>query len=231
MPRQQPASDPCIYCGSLESGTRDHVPPKCLFPRPRPLDTVTVPACKSCNKSYQKDDEYFAVAMGAQGYGEDPEAARVWKTIIRPMLAHSPRFRRMIARNMIDVPVYTPAGILLPGRRLIRFEAPRIDRVVRRIVRGLLWYHYQQRPTGDVELEVFPQQILPDEVAHMINTLTQVSWIGDTIFRYRHALAHDAPDTSIWALQFYAQTQFVVVVQGESFVSAERDQSSLSNSS
>jgi len=226
MQRDRSVPDPCVYCGFLGSGTRDHVPPRCLFPKPRPLDTVTVPACKSCNKSYQKDDEYFAVAMAAQGYGEDPEAARVWETIIRPMLARSPRLRRMISQNILDAPVETPAGIVLPGRRAIRFSASRINRVVQRIVRGLLWHHYQQRPPADVEIVIFRGEKVPSQVADMINAFTKIAWIGDTIFRYRHAVANGAPDTSIWALQFYAYTQFIGIVQGESFVKAELESSS-----
>jgi hypothetical protein len=161
--------------------------------------------------------------MTAQGYGEHPDAARVWQSKIRPLLRRSPGLRHMLQQNMIDAPVQTPSGIVLPGRRAIAFSPERIDRVVRRIVRGLLWHHYRQKPAADATLQVFQQQVLPQEVADMINTLTQLSWIGDTIFRYRHALVNGAPDSSIWALQFYAQTQFIVVVQGESFLIAERE--------
>ena len=147
--------------GALEAGTRDHVPPKCLFPRPRPVDTVTVPACMSCNSSYQMDDLYFAVMMAMRGYDEHAGATRVWQCIIQPLLARSPAFRRMLQQNMIDAPVRTPAGIVLPGRRAVAFSQVRIDRIVRRIVRGLLWHHHRQRPAADAVLDVFQQQIIP----------------------------------------------------------------------
>jgi hypothetical protein len=48
----------CIYCRN-EADTDDHVPQKNLFPKPRPNNLITVPACKDCNKKYEKDDEYF----------------------------------------------------------------------------------------------------------------------------------------------------------------------------
>jgi hypothetical protein len=161
--------------------------------------------------------------MGAQGYAEDPEAARVWTSIIRPLLARSPGLRTMLSQQIIDGPVQTPAGIVLPDRIAIRFSAPRIVRVVRRIVRGLLWHHYRHVPASNIELVVFQEQIVHPEVADTLNTRTVLSGVGDTIFRYRHGVASDAPDTSVWALQFYAQTQFIIIVQGESFVSAERE--------
>ena len=221
MPTQRSASDPCVYCGRLNAATRDHVPPRCIFPKPRPLDTVTVPACITCNSFYQMDDQYFAVMVAMQAYAEHPEATRVWQSIIRPLLARSPGFRRLLKDNLIEAPIRTPAGIVLPGRRAVAFSQVRIERVVQRIVKGLLWYHYGQRPADGVQFEVFKQQVLPQEVANIINTLTQLAWIGDSIFRYRYNLGEGPQGTSIWALQFYAHTQFVVIARDPSFASVE----------
>jgi hypothetical protein len=57
-------------------------------------------------------------------------------------------------------------------------------------------------------------------VAALINTYTTPSWIGDDIFRYRHGLAQDAADTSIWAMQFFTVSEYVAVVKGRSFEEA-----------
>ena len=35
------------------------MPPKNLFPKPRPADLVTVPCCEECRQSQSFDDEYF----------------------------------------------------------------------------------------------------------------------------------------------------------------------------
>lgn len=48
----------CIYCGTDNDLTVDHVPPKLLLARPYPPNLITVPACRACNQSFQKDDEY-----------------------------------------------------------------------------------------------------------------------------------------------------------------------------
>lgn len=47
----------CIYCGATEDLTDDRVPPKNLFPRPRPQSLITVLACRACNGWPAKDDE------------------------------------------------------------------------------------------------------------------------------------------------------------------------------
>jgi len=87
------ARDECIYCGARDNLTDDHVPPKALFPEPRPSDLITVPACLQCNKSYEKDDEYFRIAVLAQIEPDrDPGAARIWTDkVIRGTLWRSPR--------------------------------------------------------------------------------------------------------------------------------------------
>ncbi len=55
----------CTFCGLKGYVTDDHVPPRCLFSRPRPNNLVTVPACKDCNtRKSSKDDEYFRLTFG-----------------------------------------------------------------------------------------------------------------------------------------------------------------------
>jgi hypothetical protein len=49
----------CVFCGSETCLTKDHVPPKSLFPKPRPDNLITVYSCDNCNLGTAKDDEYF----------------------------------------------------------------------------------------------------------------------------------------------------------------------------
>jgi hypothetical protein len=59
----------CVYCGATENLTEDHVPPQCLFPKPRPR-LIKVPACKACHAPTSKDDEYFRMGVCIRGYPE-----------------------------------------------------------------------------------------------------------------------------------------------------------------
>jgi hypothetical protein len=49
----------CAICGKSEAVTRDHIPPKGIFPKPLPQDLITVPACKNCNGGDSSLDEKF----------------------------------------------------------------------------------------------------------------------------------------------------------------------------
>ncbi len=214
----------CIYCGE-EADTRDHVPPKCLFPKPRTdMGMVTVPACLKCNKSYEKDDVLFAVATCLEAYIDHPQATRAWETSLRPLVLKSPGFRAMLSSNILPGGVRTPGGLHLPDRFAMRYSKPRMTRVIERIVRGLLWEHYKLTVDAQNQFEVFRNQDLDPEVAEIINSRTKSSWIGGDIFRYRHGLTPDAPDTSIWAMQFYTVTEYVVVVMGKSFEEAVQNE-------
>ena len=50
---------PCIYC-AVEPGTSlDHVPPRNLFPKPRPANLPAVPCCERCRRTQLLDDEFL----------------------------------------------------------------------------------------------------------------------------------------------------------------------------
>lgn len=54
----------CYLCGN-PSTTRDHIPPLGIFPKPRPDNLITVPACGNCNAKTTLDDEYFRTVVSA----------------------------------------------------------------------------------------------------------------------------------------------------------------------
>ena len=70
----------CCLCGSRPSTTRDHIPPKCIFPQPRPVDIITVPACEECNKNTSAADEEFRVFVSMFVGKRTPEAQRLWES-------------------------------------------------------------------------------------------------------------------------------------------------------
>ena len=81
---------------------RDHLPPQSVFPKPRPNDLITVPACDSCNNKRSGLDEEFKVAIGIQaGHGEDGE--RLFRDQTSRTLAHNQRLMGELASAMREV--------------------------------------------------------------------------------------------------------------------------------
>jgi hypothetical protein len=144
----------CIYCGASEDLTVDHVPPKNLFPEPRPSDLITVPACGTCNQSYAQDDEYFRLAMTILGEASSV-AAELWREkVVRGTLRRSPRLKKQILSTLSNLELRSPAGLYLGTTDTLRFKAKRIDRVAFRIVTALHWLEYGAIPVPNIHVRV-----------------------------------------------------------------------------
>jgi hypothetical protein len=91
----------CVYCAAAEGRSADHIPPKAIFAKPRPLDLITVPACTNCNASFKPNDEYFAAMLALRtGVLQSTQGRRLPAQVTRG-LRHpkGQRFRDMITAN------------------------------------------------------------------------------------------------------------------------------------
>lgn len=128
----------CVYCGEQRELTRDHIPPRCLFGKPRPADLVTVPSCVDCNSEVSKHDEYFRIAITTgidreRFPKENADSVRAINNLARPA---SLGFGRLLLQN------YKPN----PSRLTIDFG--RIKIVLCRIARGLFYHQRDVRMPG-----------------------------------------------------------------------------------
>src|SRR4051812_30140888 len=127
----------CAYCGRPPT-TKDHIPPKKLFPQPWPDDLLTVPSCEACNNESSEDDEYFIwmVSLCVKSVGRDADRTR--KQRLDPKSA-TPRRRRMATRiinSSVPVEVFSSGGIYLGDAIAYDVDGKRVSRVLSRIVRG-----------------------------------------------------------------------------------------------
>lgn len=208
----------CIYCGATGTVTRDHAPPKNLFPTPRPSDLITVPACERCNKSFERDDDYFRIAVLVPADPErHPIAARLWaEKVVRGTLRRSPALKSTIIRSLARLAVTSPAGIYLGTAPTVRLDRKRLDRVASRIVTALHWHHYGHVPRPGVKFTVamgpdLKRPGIAEGVA--LDFFAGRPWtiIADGAFRYEHGRVPENPDWGAWLLSFHS-TVFCLVV-------------------
>lgn len=196
----------CIYCGAEGESTRDHVPPRCLFSKPRPSNLVTVPCCSACNSEYAKQDEYFRIAITT---GINPE-----------------RFPKENADSLRAIAgLARPASLgfakhLLQGydreTASLTFEVRRIEIVLHRIVCGLFFHHRNvplPKPVGFafwlINDSLKPHQEGRERLERLNGKMTT---IGPGVFRY--ALEpFDPPDPfgTVWLMRFYDHHSFFCV--------------------
>ena len=195
----------CAYCGERRELTRDHVPPKCLFSKPRPPDLVTVPCCEPCNRELSKHDEYFRIAITT---GIDAtKFPRENANSIRAINSLSDPARQGFARSLIQNYERNP------GR--LRVDSGRIKTVLHRTARGLLYHHKHIRlpDTNTVLFRVWPitpsMNIAP-QGRDWINRLEgNLTTIGQGVFQYSFE-PFEPPDPfgTMWLMRFYQKRTF-----------------------
>lgn len=214
--------DFCVYCGSKDNLSDDHIPPRGIFPKPRPDGLITVRACKTCNGGASKDDEYFRMMLClSQDSGDSPEAQKNWAPIFHSLeRPEAQGMKKSFLGSIRPVQAMTWGGIHL-GRKMgftVKFD--RISHVIERTVRGLYFHEQRQRLPEGHEVGVYcdeglirlPPVMLARFKEKIILPLSTVASrvIGQGVFHYRFLLAEDGP-ASAWALTFFERKTFLAI--------------------
>src|ERR1017187_3171267 len=130
----------CYLCHSAENLTSDHLPPKNLFPEPKPTNLITVPFCASCNGGFSKLDEQFRVfvsmPVNVSSAGEEIQRKKVFGRSLK----NSPGLKKQMAQDVFKGTLTTAFDpITVP---LIAMDRDVIDRFLKRLTKGLLATFY-----------------------------------------------------------------------------------------
>jgi len=164
MKRKPDRKGTCPLCGRETYLTREHIPPKNLFLKPRPRNTITVWTCEACNSSYHLDEEYFRIYITA---GEQPSSHgyHLWnKKVVDSTFRRSPALRQKLSNDMDIIqehhrshPISLVSGDPLPDELVpyvLPFEAQRINRIVEKIVRCLYFKHFRSVLSPDSRISI-----------------------------------------------------------------------------
>jgi hypothetical protein len=207
----------CALCGATGEMTREHVPPQCLFLKPRPQNTITVSLCQSCNHSYHLDDEYFRVLVGASPQPSKAQLALWDEKVIRSSFLRSRGLKIRLTQDADFVQRYAlhdtmefQDGTPLPRDMvpfLIAFDRARISRVVDKIVRCLYFHHQKHRLRGQVSVEMMcPEDSVLDA------TITQPSGRVGLANEFLYRFVEKCHGHTMWYLIFYGCHVFTVDV-------------------
>jgi hypothetical protein len=186
----------CYMC-SATATSREHAPPRCLFPEAKDVEDgtdlrknlITVPSCADHNLTLSKDDEYFLVITTANIGGN-----------LRRREHLSTKVVRALRRNPVFADATFAARLLITdvdGQAAIGFKIDRVrlERVVEKTARAIWSYS-----TGSkllVPLSVILPMIRNDDGTpgaymeelgqHAAAMGAAMPWHGDNpeVFRYR----------------------------------------------
>ena len=212
----------CVYCRSPHNLDHDHIPPKSLFPPPRPENLITVPCCPKCHKEFNENDAYFRNYLIFSPQCSWHPAARQLKEVgLRSLQDSNVGEPSNPYIHTVDKFFHTMSHSgLAPGLgTTVTVDDDRIGDAVVRIVVGLFWVENKKYLPDDYEVEVigsydteYSNWPVQQSVHRLLSVVEPVN-IGDGVFQYWWSWDKQAPPgeahQSDWLLRFYEGTTFL----------------------
>ena len=207
----------CVYCLNRPAENVDHVFARCFFIKPRP-NLITVPVCIQCNggtgdgvNRNMNLDENYARDVFCMEYraGQHPVAAGLRETVYRS-LDHAPGVARSLGNTMRQFDAYTPSGLILPNLTAVLPEQERVDRVLRKIAKGL-YFHHVRVPLGR-DAVIKPIRLPApgsDAIVTVVDQMKKFPLVGPVGLGQRDAVMYlgsyssSRSVESMWLLVFY----------------------------
>ena len=193
----------CAICGAKDVlGSRDHLPPKAIFTKPRPRNLITVPACLDCNNAGSKHDEIFKTLL-AFLLGQSPSTNSLYESAISTARK---KFSRDIVASMYPAYLATSSGIIYDKGYVFSIKpehAEALEQVIKRITAGLYYYHFGNSFIGKgVVFQIRFHDTLQQEMLNQVSFA--VNRVGDGQFTYGFARSVEGTKTmSLWLYEFY----------------------------
>ena len=211
----------CAFCGSNGILSRDHIPPKGLFPSPRPSNLITVKACMQCNNGTKKDDQYFVNILSLDARSDEGASRGVALKSIRGLNdERAKKYRDSIVDNPTLVNIQVPTGEIIQNAIQLECSHSRLIRTVDKIARGLAFMYSGTVIDGDykVSSRFFYSYDELDWVPAVIwnyglNNPDYSGERGDNVFKY---YGNVLPENMwVWIFEFYKHHHAVSFIINE----------------
>jgi hypothetical protein len=197
----------CYLCGEplAKPISDDHVPMRQLFaPEVRkkhnPSNLVTISVHDRCNKSYQRDEDYFVHSLMPFAPGSYSGKA-LYQKVLRD---YQGGYNVGLVRKVLGEFEPRPSGLKLPRNKVVkRFEGKRISRIVWKIVRGLYFHHHNEVLPADLTPWVSltpPNEMPPEHFRVFMSVPNEPYGQYPGVFDYRFQRFSEGQDIHYWAL-------------------------------
>lgn len=169
----------CYMCDKVAT-SKEHVPPKCLFPKQKDLeagenlrnDLLTVPSCDAHNLEKSDDDEYFLnVLTSLQGINET--GRKHYKKQVRRRNLRNPSILKRFADRSVEI----------NNQLAFEVEIERLDAIIEQMACALFLAHFEDKWHGDVGWipESFTQIQSQDEEKEKLKVIAGIDSLFNNI--------------------------------------------------
>ena len=218
----------CVYCSREIATTKDHIPPKALFPQPRPSNLITVPCCRTCNEGFSKDDTYLRDTLCLrQEMADNPAVSKLLQTVVRSIAGKGREgYLKHILSRFSERVAATPAGIIIGNWPTLKVDLERLRKTCARIVLGLFYSHTGRPLDSEYAIRVYPLEYVESLWTEHFNLFHDVLMKplqsqefvtkGEYVFKYRHLSDQSDENATAWQLTFYEKYPvFAVTLQAD----------------
>ena len=199
--RQRFRDMPCIYCGvnpSIPQG--DHVFARGFFPVSDRDNLPKVPGCDGCNNEKSKLEHYLATVLPFGSRHKDA-LDRLSNDVPRK-LAQNLKLHRALADGMTTMVTESSTRQAMA----VPFEPEKLRELLRYIVRGLLWHHWNLMLPADHDVRVYAvvKKVQPffDGIIGQNAVKRVTENLGNGVFEYEGAQGTPATLTA-WRFKLF----------------------------
>ena len=146
----------CYMCDSPVT-SREHVPPKCIFPEkkdlPRNFDfrknLISVPSCDKHNSHKSKDDEYLMFVLSTGFYGNSHKDRHFQSKILRAF-KRKPYVFSSFMKDLTPVYLKDKDGNVSESATY-KVDKIRFNSIFHQMACGIYYYHYKKKWLGNSE--------------------------------------------------------------------------------
>jgi hypothetical protein len=209
----------CTYCGVEGPVTRDHLPSKNLFVSGDGVNFRFVDSCAKCNQGYSQDEEFLRNWFANAHYESSEEATKLFDGPITRAYKERPSLAGHFFNRMQLIETYNPGTGFSETKTALfqdRKDKSRISRIIKKYTIGLCRWHFGSRLNPGLQLKVTQVgQRWLNSNSDILNRMT-LNIVKESVFEYKYGQVPNSQQ-SMWVLQFYGGSYFLVFVANEDF--------------
>lgn len=210
------ADNQCYMC-SDPSTSREHAPPKCMFPEGHRENLITVPSCDAHNTAKSKDDEWLRTVL-TMNYSTNKTGTEYGFQKIKSAYERKPKLLTALFETARPTMAIDGTSMSVMPTVEIEIDSKRALVALERIGRALYFHHFGHRAPAQVIVEPYFLRTQHEEHEKQRHDLEMQSFAlfanvaeqgaNPRIFTYQ--IARGAETIGI-RMQFYGQNHVVIV--------------------